>query len=137
MASSVRGYMKNTLDPLFSKYIRIKEAVKANGYVKCVTCGKVREWDDQMEAGHYVSRDKRATKYDERNVHIQCKSCNSYHGGEIAEYAAYLLSEYGADIITELVQKGREYKKFTLDELKEMAKIYRKRIRDMGYGHVI
>lgn len=135
--STVRSYMKYTLDPLFSKYIRIQEAVKSNGYVRCVTCGTIREWDDQMEAGHYVSRDKWATKYDVRNVHVQCKSCNSYHGGEIAEYAAYLVSEYGTDIITELVQKGREYKKFTLDELKKMAKIYRKKIRDMGYGHVI
>lgn len=137
MTSSVRGYMKHTLDPLFSKYIRIQEAVKSNGYVRCVTCGKIREWDDQMEAGHYVSRDKWATKYLEANVHVQCKSCNSYHGGEIAEYAAYLISEYGADIITELVQKSREYKKFTLDELKKMGKIYRAKIRDLGYGHII
>ncbi len=137
MASSIRGYMKYTLDPLFSKYIRLKEAVKANGYVKCVTCGKIRKWNDQMEAGHYVSRDKKPTRYDERNVHVQCKSCNGYHSGELAEYAVYLVSEYGQDILVELTQKGREYKKFTLDELKKMAKIYRKKIRDLGYGHII
>ena len=129
--STVSSYMKYTLDPLFSKYIRLKEAVKANGYVKCVTCGAIREWDDQMEAGHYISRDKKATKYDERNVHVQCKSCNNYHSGEIAEYAVYLVSEYGQNILLELVRKGREYKKFTLDELKQMAKKYREKIKEL------
>ena len=128
--STVSSYMKYTLDPLFSKYIRLKEAVKANGYVKCVTCGKIDKWEN-MDAGHYVSRDRWATKYDICNVHCQCKACNRFKGGASADYAAFLVSEYGSGILLELVQKGREYKKFTLDELKQMAKKYREKIKGM------
>ena len=100
--------MKYTLDPLFSKYIRMKEA--SNGYVRCVTCGKLDKWQD-ADAGHYVSRDKWATKYDERNCHCQCKSCNRFKSGAGADYAVFLVSEYGQDVLLALVQKGREYKK--------------------------
>lgn len=59
-------------DTLFSIYIRRKYA-DWKGYVACYTCGKVAMWEkDGMQCGHFVSRDKKNTRYDEANARVQC-----------------------------------------------------------------
>jgi hypothetical protein len=127
--STVRTYIKNTADPTFSKYIRAKEADR-HGYCTCVTCGKRFHWKE-LDAGHYANRDHKATRYEEKNVHPQCECCNRFHSGEIARYAAYLVKRYGDGIVEELDQQSREYKKFTLSELKAMVKEWRTEIEKM------
>jgi len=127
--STVRTYMKYTLDPLFSKYIRLKEA-KGCGYVRCVSCGDIKPWQE-MDAGHYVGREKWATRYDERNVHSQCVPCNRFGEGNKAEYAVYLMAEYGKDILLTLTNLGNTQKQYRLPELKEMAKFCRQEIKKM------
>ena len=129
MASTVRGYMKFTLDPLFSKYIRLK-AAKGCGYVRCVSCGAIRPWQE-TDCGHYVSREKMATRFDVRNVAPQCLSCNRFKEGNKAEFAVYLIAEYGKDILLTLVNLSRTQKQYRLPELKEMGKFYRQEIKEM------
>ena len=119
----LKSYIK-TADRVYSEYIRKKEA-DADGYCVCVTCGVVRKWNDRMDAGHYVNRDDWATRYDDKNVHPQCQSCNRFHSGRQSRYAVYLIDRYGTKIIKALDKKSRKVKTFDLTDLKEYVKVWR------------
>lgn len=67
------------LDLIFSKYIRIRDADK-NGICRCVTCSKRFFWKEG-DAGHFVHRDRKATRFDTRNCHAQCSYCNRFRSG--------------------------------------------------------
>ena len=58
----------------FSRMIRLSYADN-NGMVRCYTCDRWMPALDS-EAGHYVTRDRKAVKFDRRNVHPQCHWCN-------------------------------------------------------------
>jgi len=94
--------LQTKLDTLFSLYIRKKSATK-DGMVRCVTCGKYDHWKE-MDAGHYISRQYLTTRYDERNVHVQCRSCNRFHEGMKDEYTLFLMRTYGHQVLEELNQ---------------------------------
>ena len=90
---------KKTLDKLFSKYIRFKDA--QNGYVRCYTCNAVHP-PEEVDAGHYITRQHMATRWDERNVKPQCRKCNRFESGVSDEFALHLLKDYGQDVLDEL-----------------------------------
>lgn len=92
--------LQSKLDTIFSLYIR-KRYATPDGMVRCVTCGKYDHWKE-TDAGHYISRQYLSTRYDERNVHVQCKSCNRFHEGMKDEYTLFLLKTYGVGILEEL-----------------------------------
>lgn len=92
--------LQSKLDTLFSLYIR-KRYATPDGMVRCVTCGKYDHWKE-TDAGHYISRQYLSTRYDERNVHVQCRSCNRFHEGRKDEYTLFLIKTYGVGILEEL-----------------------------------
>ena len=127
---SLKSYINNTADAVYSQYVRIKEA-DINGYCTCVTCGKIGKWNDDMDAGHYVERDRWATRFNDSNVHPQCASCNRFKGGRKAQYTLYLTNRYKRGIIEKLVRESQKVKTFTLDELKLWVKEWREEILKM------
>lgn len=74
-----RSALRKDADAIFSKYIRHKHA-DDNGYIRCYTCGKVR-LVKEMQCGHFISRTKYATRFDEDNCRPQCVACNMFHEG--------------------------------------------------------
>lgn len=127
---SLTSYIKNTADKVYSRYIRIKEADR-HGYCICVTCGVRKHWTE-MDAGHYVNRDRKATRYDDMNVHPQCVSCNRFKSGRGSAYAAHLVKRYGEGVILKLDTKSRKVKQYKLGDLKEMVKEWRAEIDKMA-----
>lgn len=109
------------LDKLFSLYIRQRDS-DWRGYAKCYTCGTVKT-TKEIQAGHYISRQHRAVRYDEQNVHAQCYACNVLRRGNTDEYALALIREYGEGILEELSQR-KKGKAPTLLELEELIKKY-------------
>ena len=103
---SLKSYIKSTADPVFSRYIRLKAADR-DGYCTCVTCGVVKRWNEGIQAGHYVGRRHWSTRFDDRNVHPQCVSCNKFNSGRIPRYTLYLMDVYNEGILGELVEKSR------------------------------
>ena len=93
-----------TIDTYFSKYIRLLHSV--NGYCTCCTCGKTKKWDD-IDAGHYVSRKYWLSRWDEYNVHPQCRGCNrdlsKYKASTLAEYTGFIIKNYGIEKYNELM----------------------------------
>ena len=118
----------NSTDAIFSKYIRFKNA--PNGYCRCITCGVVQPPED-VDAGHYISRGVKVLRFDERNVHPQCRRCNRYGEGVKDEYALALIRLYGPDILEVLNKEKQSFKIYTDLELKEMRKEYRKLLKEL------
>ena len=106
--------LRNKADKIFSIYIRRKYA-NFQGYVSCYTCGKTAQWEGEgMQCGHYVSRARMNTRYDEANARVQCYGCNVGRGGNYPEYSVRLVRECGVEILEELTEKGDKIVK--LDE---------------------
>ena len=120
-----RSKLVKKLDVVFSQYIRVKDADRY-GMVKCVTCGKVGHWKTGgMQCGHFMSRKHYSTRWDERNVAVQCVGCNIYKSGNV-----YLFSKYlGENLSEELYQKSLVITKFTSDELQEKIEYYSNKLK--------
>lgn len=117
---SRKGLVKK-LDKVFSIYIRTRLA-KEN-QVQCVTCGVRKHWKE-VDAGHFVSRRHYATRWNPQNVHVQCKSCNGFHGGQNYIMGKYIDKTYGEGTADELITMSRQIKKFTDQDLKDLIEQY-------------
>ena len=114
----------------FSKYIRLRDALKTTGdihYCKCFTCGRI-ESIKNMDAGHFVSRKFNSTLFNEYNTHAQCTHCNTFLGGNQLEYRRQLIKLYGEGIDIELEDKATETKKYTIPELEELIEELKEKI---------
>jgi hypothetical protein len=124
-----RGIRKPSLKALkkkawaaFSKWIRQRDAGEG-GYVKCCTCSEIRHWKG-MDAGHFESRVKESTLFDEQNVHAQCKGCNMPpNNGRRIEYAKFLDEKYGPGTASAITARARR-RELLQQELEEILTKY-------------
>jgi len=93
----------------FARYIKLRDS-NINGVGRCVTCGKTllvwwREipgkvvWNPDAQCGHYVRRNHKAVKYNEKNNNLQCSGCNGFGKGEDVAYRAALVKRYGEQAV--------------------------------------
>jgi len=112
------------LDRIFSKYIRLKYSDR-NGYCRCVTCPKVAPWKE-MDAGHFISREKMAVRFDERNVHPQCLHCNRFKAGNQYEHGKAVDRIHGkgtADLLSTIGRaRGGKVDSYYIEKLIEEYK---------------
>lgn len=123
---SSRSKLKSELDKVFSIYIRQKYS-DSNGYVQCVSCG-VKKPIVEMQNGHYIGRANMWLRWDERNCHPQCPSCNLFKHGNYPKYTDYLLNTYGMNWLQNLVKEGELIKKWTPQDLQERIDYYKSKI---------
>ena len=121
--------LKKNLDKLFSEYIRLKES--KDGMCRCCSCGKVEDWT-LMDAGHYVSRRILILRYDEKNVHSQCRYCNRFLEGNRNGYALYMLKKYGKKYLEELEEVRHKTLKMTQDDYLELIYFYKQKLKKLG-----
>ena len=108
--------LKKKADRLHSIKVR-----QANGvYARCYTCGVKKRWQE-LQCGHFISRSCNQLRYDERNTKPQCVACNVFKHGNIPEFAAHLIKDYGPDIIKQLTKESRAVKQFTIKELQKIC----------------
>ena len=112
MHSPTQATLIKKLDKIFSEYVRRRDA--KDGVARCVTCGKYDDWK-RVHAGHFIVRQHKTTRWDERNVWPQCVSCNSFHEGAKDEYSLFLVRKYGPQILEEL--NRHKHSIFKLDKL--------------------
>lgn len=117
------------LDKVFAQWVKLSNA-NLDGWIECITCGRYFRYE-KIDCGHYVSRDFKSVRWDERNVAPQCQSCNRYHEGRKDVFALKLQEKYGPGILQELNDKKNEIKKWTPDELKDMLEDYKNKIKEM------
>lgn len=121
----------------FSRMIRIRDCLKtasSDAWGLCVTCGKQHDIRD-LQAGHYIPGRKNAILFDERGVHAQCRGCNIWGRGQPQKFHAFMLGEYGQEVIDELVRQANTRRKFTEGDLAEMAAEFTRRTEEMEEAH--
>ena len=104
-ASKSKKLAKKKCDKYFSKYIRRRDA-DYRGLSQCITCGGWKSYK-QMDAGHFINRDREATRYDEKNVNAQCKKCNRFQSGNQFEHGKAIDRKYGPGTAEQILQKSK------------------------------
>jgi hypothetical protein len=109
----------------FSFYIRLRDK-RANAGL-CFYC----ERRPIQCAMHRVKRGKRATKYDERNVHGGCHSCNFEDNHNPQKFDAIFIRKLGATLFLDLVALGAVISKRTRVDVLAVTAIYREKVRTL------
>lgn len=105
----------------FSRLIRERD--KDNG---CITCNK---WVDgpAAHAGHFIVRGCKLTRFDPRNVNLQCSYCNTFRDGEQYKHGVAIDKKFGEGTAVELVQLEAQYKseghKYTREFLQSILEL--------------
>jgi hypothetical protein len=95
----------------FNAYIRLRDAGQP-----CICCGSTGS------ASHL--------RFDERNCHAQRKACNRYGAGRAVDYRIGLIARIGKESV-EALEASNEPHKWTHDELRQIAAIYRQKFKDL------
>jgi len=118
------------LDKVFSHWTRLKHS-DSEGQVKCFTCGKQSHWKE-MHAGHFVTRAKYATRWNEMNVKPQCPRCNLFLNGAQWEFGQHLDNKYGPGTAEGLVFLSNQTLRMGEPEAEELIKLYQQQIKDFN-----
>lgn len=125
-------------DRVFSEYIRKRDTTT---YIQdgegmsisagmCITCQRVvpTQGKGTGHAGHFIERGCKLTRFDPRNVHLQCVSCNTYKSGEQWKHGRAIERLYGEAVVKELEELEAKYKrnghKFTREELESVIQLF-------------
>ncbi len=130
---------EKTVDKWFSKFIRLRDCDE-DLKVKCCTCGKYYSllfnnplgFNPDVHAGHFISRDSKATRYDEQNADGQCIVCNTFHGGKQFEHALFIDKKYGPGTAEKILIKSKQLCKRTRYDLEVLGTYYRKEAQKLA-----
>jgi hypothetical protein len=117
---------------IFSQYIRRKDA-DSNGIVSCISCGTRKHWKT-VDCGHYIPKSiSLSLRFDERNNHSQCTSCNLWKHGNAPQYALALQKLYGPGILEELDTFRRDNQGFKLSrtDYEELIEKYKVKLAEL------
>jgi Bacteriophage Lambda NinG protein len=120
----------NKTDKWFSIFIRLRDS-DDNGYVKCVTCGKIYSWRN-VDCGHYVKRNHQGARFNEKNCAGQCKYCNYVLQGNDVVFSKVIIERYGQQTHDLLKSAERGSKKRSQLELDLLAKEYHHKAIDLA-----
>jgi hypothetical protein len=119
---TVQDYIK-IAQVTFNKYIRLRD----KGSV-CISCQKPPKKEN---AGHYFNANNHwNVRFNEFNVNSSCITCNQYLSGNLIEYRKYLINKIGLEQLTLLEAEANKTRKFTVNELKEIIKTYKNKIKN-------
>ncbi len=109
----------------FSKYIKLRD-----NYI-CQTCGRSYT-GKMMHAGHFIQAFGHNSVFLTRaNVYAQCYACNIWGNGKQEILREVVIKRFGKKVEEELWKKAREIKKFDKKELKEIAEIYKNKVKEL------
>lgn len=107
---------------IFNKFIRLRDTG-----LNCISCGQ--KINGVKHASHYLSSGGHsAVRFHEDNVWVSCYKCNVMLSGNQIEYRKSLIKKIGVERVEWLEENGSKVKKWTIDELKEIISIYKKKI---------
>jgi hypothetical protein len=123
---TLQDYLK-IAQQIFNKYIRLRD--KGNVCISCQKPIKIGNCD----AGHMWSAGGHSNlRFNEFNVNSQCsRPCNKDKAGDINNYRLGFVKKYGAIKLQEIDFIAKTEKKFTIDELKEIIEIYKKKVKSI------
>ena len=123
-----RSQTVKKLDSVFSQFIRLRDSI--DGYTSCVTCGGTKPWKEQ-QCGHFFTRGRYATRWDEDNCFTQDYRCNIALHGNYIHYTKYMIDRFGREFVDELEIKSLSQVKIPTVELEEKIVYYTKKVKEM------
>jgi hypothetical protein len=120
---TLSDYLK-TAQQIFNQYINARDKGKP-----CISCDcKV----ENPNASHFFSvGSSPELRFNELNVHTSCIHCNLHKHGNIAEYSIRLPNRIGQENYDLLLSLRNKPRKYTIEELKDLIKEYRSKIKDL------
>lgn len=118
-----RSQLVKDLDTVFSRYYRQSQA-DSNGNVTCYTCGAVMHWKES-QTGHFFTRGRQPTRWDEENVRIQDYRCNVALNGNYIIFTRKMLAEVGEQSLEELEFRSINGDKISTPDMKELIEYYK------------
>lgn len=123
---------------LFSKYIRLRDAIRTTGtkdHARCITCDKLYPTFGKgcLQAGHYIPGRSNAILFEARGVHAQCYMCNVTFKGNTLKYRRKMIELYGEDVADELEAQAKipvQFKAYHYQVLQEQYKILVKTLEE-------
>jgi hypothetical protein len=113
----------------FNKFIRIRDIDRT--CISCPAALKQESVGGGYDAGHFLSRGaKPHLRFDERNCHGQCKRCNRYLSGNIANFRERLINRIGIAEV-ESIESDNSIAKWTIDDLKEIKRHYTQKTKEL------
>ena len=95
--------LRNKLTLVFNRWIRLRDT--EDGWGNCISCLQLLPFE-KLHAGHYFPKSAcPAIRFDEDNVHGQGACCNTYRGGNLAEYTIALEKKIGRERLEVLRDK--------------------------------
>ncbi len=122
--------LEHKLDAVFSKFIRIRDAIKTTGskdHLICYTCDKylpVKEGQNM----HFCSRRHKILRWDEDNCKWGCVWCNVMLHWNYIVYTRRMQNEYWIDKIDELISKSHTTFRPSREFLEEKIEYYEKQL---------
>ena len=120
--------LKRLAQTLVNKWIRVRDNA-----LPCISCGfngDSRQW----HASHYMPMgNNSAIRFNEENIHKACSICNNHLSGNLVPYRFALINKIGIDRV-EWLEQQKQPKKWSLEELKEIIKTYKEKIKNKEKG---
>ena len=92
----------------------------------CISCGASDLRGANKHGGHFIPSASCGgfLRYDLRNVHNQCASCNLFYNGAGAEYTVNLQKKYGMDFVNRIIADKNVVIKLDIHYVTELTKYY-------------
>jgi hypothetical protein len=112
---------------VFNKFIRLRDQGQ-----NCISCNKPIKIGN-CDAGHMWSAGGHANlRFNEFNVNSQCsRPCNKDKAGDINNYRLGFVKKYGAIKLEEIDFIAKIEKKYNIEELKEIIKMYKLKCKEL------
>ena len=127
--------LKTAGDYIKDAQTAVNRYIRARDYKQpCISCGSIPNNDglisgQRVDAGHYRSRGSAAhLRFNLLNIHKQCTKCNRFLSGNVVEYRINLIKKIGLERV-EVLENDNSTRKFDIDYLKRIKKIFNKRAR--------
>lgn len=113
----------------FNSFIRERDKNKG-----CFVCGKpfpLNRAGGSFDAGHVRSRGAAGhLRFNELNCHGECKECNASFGAKPHQIKAGAIARIGLEAY-EALEADNTVHKWTRDELIEITRVYRQKLKEM------
>lgn len=118
------------LDKVFSAYIRMRDTKDYGGvrYGNCITCGQPKPYK-LLDCGHFITRDLKPVRWEEKNCNAQCQECNRFKSGKQFEHGIAIDRKFGKGTAESLLMKSRNTWKMSPFELEFLIKEYKEKTR--------
>lgn len=124
-----RQKLINKLDAVFSEFIRLRDSDE-NGICRCITSGEFFHWKS-CDAGHFITRDNMATRWEEKNVNAQGRQDNRFLSGRQFEHGKAIDRKWGEGTADFLLHKSKFECKFMDQELEAMYQYYKRAVKEL------